>query len=192
MLYHGTISRWHDDKGYGFITQDHTREELFFDLSDCPPDGVRPQVGFVVYFRRQQAANGKVSARQVQGKVFTTPPADSPPLPPLDDVPAPVAVRQRNGRVHGIALLLLLTAGVAGYASLAGRRSAAPANTTTVSSPLPAATPAAATTGFRCDGRQHCSQMNTLQEAAYFLQHCPDTRMDGDNDGEPCESQFAN
>ncbi|MDC7698467.1 excalibur calcium-binding domain-containing protein [Vogesella indigofera] len=190
MLYHGTISRWHDDKGFGFITQDHTREELFFDLSDCPPGGVRPQVGFVVYFQRQQAANGKVSARQVQGKVFTAPPAASPPLPPLDYVLAPAAPRQHHSRVHGIVLLLLLTAGVAGYASYAGRSSAAPASRA-INTSRPATTPAAATAGFRCDGRQHCSQMNTLQEAAYFLQHCPDTRMDGDGDGQPCETQFA-
>lgn len=188
MLYHGTISRWHDDKGFGFITQDHTREELFFHLSDCPPDGVRPQVGFVVYFQRQQGANGKVSARQVQGKVFTAPPALSPPL---DYVLTPAAPRHSHSRVHGIVLLLLLTAGVAGYASFASRSSAAPASTTT-SANRPATTPAAATAGFRCDGRQHCSQMNSLQEAAYFLQHCQDTRMDGDGDGQPCEAQFAN
>ncbi|MDC7710524.1 cold shock domain-containing protein [Vogesella indigofera] len=191
MLYHGTISRWHDDKGFGFITQDHTREELFFDLSDCPPDGVRPQVGFVVYFQRQQGANGKVSARQVQGKVFTAPPAASPPLQPLDYVLTPAAPRHSHSRVHGIVLLLLLTAGVAGYASFASRSSAAPASSA-VGTARPAATPATATAGFRCDGRQHCSQMNSLQEAAYFLQHCQDTRMDGDGDGQPCETQFAN
>lgn len=186
MLYHGTISRWHDDKGFGFITQDHTGEELFFDLSDCPPDGVRPQVGFVVYFRRQQGANGKVSARQVQGKVFTEPPALSPPL---DYVLAPAAPRRHNRRVHGIVLLLLLTAGVAGYASLAPRSGAAPTSSA-VGTTFPAATPAAATAGFRCDGRQPCPQMNSLQEAAHFLRHCPDSRMDGD--GQACEARFAN
>ncbi|WP_166424282.1 excalibur calcium-binding domain-containing protein [Paraglaciecola sp. 20A4] len=41
---------------------------------------------------------------------------------------------------------------------------------------------------FRCDGRQYCSQMTSRAEAEYFLQHCPDTRMDGDNDGIPCEN----
>ena len=102
----------------------------------------------------------------------------------------PAAPRHSNSRVHGIVLLLLLTAGVAGYASYAGRSSAAPASRA-INTSRPATTPAAATAGFRCDGRQHCSQMNTLQEAAYFLQHCPDTRMDGDGDGQPCETQFA-
>ncbi|MDN4503783.1 excalibur calcium-binding domain-containing protein [Alteromonadaceae bacterium BrNp21-10] len=41
---------------------------------------------------------------------------------------------------------------------------------------------------FSCDGRQHCSQMTSRAEAEYFIKHCPDTKMDGDNDGIPCEN----
>jgi hypothetical protein len=41
---------------------------------------------------------------------------------------------------------------------------------------------------FRCDGRQHCSQMNSRAEAEYFVRNCPDTKMDGDFDGIPCEN----
>jgi hypothetical protein len=40
---------------------------------------------------------------------------------------------------------------------------------------------------FVCDGRVHCSQMDSCQEARYFLRHCPGVKMDGDNDGAPCE-----
>jgi len=41
---------------------------------------------------------------------------------------------------------------------------------------------------FSCDGRQHCSQMNSRAEAVYFLRNCPNTKMDGDYDGIPCEN----
>ena len=44
---------------------------------------------------------------------------------------------------------------------------------------------------FRCDGRQYCSQMTSCAEARFFLQHCPNTKMDGDGDGIPCESQWC-
>ena len=44
---------------------------------------------------------------------------------------------------------------------------------------------------FQCDGRTHCSQMTSCAEATYFVNHCPGTQMDGDNDGEPCESQWC-
>jgi len=43
---------------------------------------------------------------------------------------------------------------------------------------------------FRCDGRQLCSQMDSFEEAMFFLKNCPDTKMDGDHDGIPCERQF--
>jgi Excalibur calcium-binding domain len=44
---------------------------------------------------------------------------------------------------------------------------------------------------FRCDGRTHCSQMTSCAEATYFLKNCPDTKMDGNNDGVPCETQWC-
>src|SRR6186997_786394 len=42
---------------------------------------------------------------------------------------------------------------------------------------------------FRCDGRTYCSQMTSCAEATYFLENCPDVKMDGEGDGIPCEKQ---
>lgn len=44
---------------------------------------------------------------------------------------------------------------------------------------------------YQCDGRIHCSEMRSCAEAKYFLKNCPGTKMDGDNDGTPCESQWC-
>lgn len=44
---------------------------------------------------------------------------------------------------------------------------------------------------YRCDGRTHCSQMNSYEKALFFLKNCPGTQMDGDGDGIPCERQFG-
>ena len=41
---------------------------------------------------------------------------------------------------------------------------------------------------FQCDGRVYCSDMHSRAEAEFFVKHCAGTKMDGDNDGEPCES----
>lgn len=43
--------------------------------------------------------------------------------------------------------------------------------------------------GFKCDGRTRCSQMSSCEEAKFFLKNCPGAKMDGDNDGVPCEKQ---
>jgi Excalibur calcium-binding domain len=44
---------------------------------------------------------------------------------------------------------------------------------------------------FTCDGRVYCSQMNSCDEAKYFLEHCPNVKMDGNHDGIPCEKQWC-
>ena len=59
----------------------------------------------------------------------------------------------------------------------------------TATAPTPA--PAATTGGFRCDGRQYCSQMHSCAEAQYFLRHCPDVKMDGDHNGAFTEQLLA-
>lgn len=58
------------------------------------------------------------------------------------------------------------------------------------SSPEPVPTPTREPVNnlYQCDGRQYCSQMNSRAEAEFFLKNCPNTQMDGDDDGIPCEN----
>src|SRR5574343_39561 len=44
---------------------------------------------------------------------------------------------------------------------------------------------------YTCDGRSYCSQMTSCEEATWFLKNCPRTKMDGNNDGIPCERQWC-
>ena len=53
------------------------------------------------------------------------------------------------------------------------------------------ATAAPAAPQFRCDGRIYCSQMTSCEEATFFLRNCPGVKMDGNNDGVPCEKQWC-
>ncbi|MGX9728225.1 MAG: excalibur calcium-binding domain-containing protein [Candidatus Electronema sp. VV] len=34
--------------------------------------------------------------------------------------------------------------------------------------------------------------MRSCEEAKFFLENCPDVKMDGDHDGIPCEDQWCN
>ena len=64
----------------------------------------------------------------------------------------------------------------------------------TLSMPDSPRAPRAATApgnSFKCDGRTHCSQMSSCAEATFFLQNCPGAKMDGNNDGVPCEKQWC-
>jgi len=45
---------------------------------------------------------------------------------------------------------------------------------------------------YSCDGRVWCSDMTSCDEAKFFIRNCQGTKMDGDGDGIPCESQWCN
>jgi hypothetical protein len=64
-------------------------------------------------------------------------------------------------------------------------------NGSTTSSELPTNVSSAKQQEYQCDGRTYCSQMSSCAEATFFINNCPDTKMDGDNDGIPCESQWC-
>ncbi|MCI5219607.1 MAG: hypothetical protein D3914_10580 [Candidatus Electrothrix sp. LOE2] len=44
---------------------------------------------------------------------------------------------------------------------------------------------------FSCQGKKHCSEMTSCAEATFYIRNCPGTKMDGDNDGIPCERQWC-
>lgn len=44
---------------------------------------------------------------------------------------------------------------------------------------------------YQCDGRTRCPQMTSCDEAIFFIKNCPNTEMDGDDDGTPCEKQWC-
>jgi hypothetical protein len=76
------------------------------------------------------------------------------------------------------------------------KRRAAAASALSAPRAAPAAVPASPAPSampniFRCDGRQHCSQMRSCEEAKFFLASCPGVKMDGDRNGIPCEQQWC-
>ena len=92
-----------------------------------------------------------------------------------------------------VALIIVLALGWYGYSQYQRRTNQLEAAESPISliksSPAPvAASPASP---YKCDGRTYCSQMTSCAEATYFLQNCPGTKMDGNNDGIPCEKQWC-
>jgi hypothetical protein len=103
----------------------------------------------------------------------------------------PTAARERHGPkdrwLSGVFTLLAITGlGAYGYSQYTKRvpPEEAPASSSSV-------LPASAASPYSCDGRTMCSQMTSCAEATYFIRNCPNTQMDGDSDGVPCESQFC-
>jgi hypothetical protein len=104
----------------------------------------------------------------------------------------PVAAREPRGpqssRLRNVITLLAVAGlGAFGYSEYTKRVTPRNSLSSGISMPVvPASSP------YTCDGRTRCPQMSSCDEATYFINHCPNTTMDGDGDGVPCESQWCN
>ena len=51
--------------------------------------------------------------------------------------------------------------------------------------------PDVAASQFSQTGELIACEMGSYEEAKFFLDNCPNTKLDGNHDGEPCEAQFG-
>ncbi len=188
MRFEGTLKRWNDEKGFGFIAPAQGGQELFVHVSAFPRDGRRPAESEPISFEVETRPDGKKQAVRVER-----------PLPPGRRTAVEPKSAEPRSRQHSharrsrknpswIALILLVVLGAWGYSRWAEQGLAPEPATTAL--PYVSEVPAGAG-AFRCDGRTHCSQMTSCAEAEYFLKQCPGVQMDGNGDGEPCEQQWC-
>ena len=88
-----------------------------------------------------------------------------------------------------LATLALAAIGFYAYSTIDGQDSSTSNQQTAIA--RTAATPTQSPSRFSCDGRTMCTQMTSCAEATYFIEYCPNTKMDGNRDGVPCEQQWC-
>lgn len=180
MRLEGTLSKWNDDRGFGFIAPAPSGKEVFAHISAFPQDGQRPRQGERLSFEIEAAADGKQRAKEIR---YLDRPAPSVRRPRQSGRPRST----RSSLPRAIPLLIVVALGTYWYTARP-RHSAAPA---TVTAPPAEELVEQASSRFQCDGRTHCSEMRSCAEARFFLDNCPNVEMDGDDDGEPCERQWC-
>lgn len=181
MRIEGILSKWNDDRGFGFITPTQGDQEIFVHITAFPKDGVRPILGEKLIFEIETDKNGKKRAKNLSCPQRPTAMRASPIRR------SPSYRRKEGSGFFGriISLLILVGLGVYGYSEFSRR--AAPLSATALEPPAAQGTSSL----YRCDGRTQCSQMTSCAEATFFLQNCPNVQMDGDHDGVPCEQQWC-
>ena len=163
-------------------------------VSAFPRDGRVPAVGEVLSFEVETGRDGKKCAVRVQ-RIRAAPRAPLRSGRYESDYSARADGRRYSNDSHKsgfgssvIGLVIVAVLGGYGYTEYANRIAqiqGVPQTGTALAAPAPALL------GFKCDGRQHCSQMTSCNEAKLFLKNCPGVQMDGDGDGVPCEQQWC-
>lgn len=180
MRIEGSLTKWNDDRGFGFITPSEGGQEIFVHISAFPKDGVRPSLGEKLTFEIETDNNGRKRASHLlcpkrQIVVRTRPSSRS----------SSYARKERPG-FFGLVISLLIVAGLGVYGYGEYSRHTTPLSIITATPEIQEAS-----SPYRCDGRTHCSQMTSCAEATFFLSNCPNVQMDGNHDGVPCEQQWC-
>jgi cold shock CspA family protein len=197
MRFDGTLTSWNESTRSGIITPGKGGDDIVVHALAFPQGGTVPTVGEPVSFEVETGPDGQKRAHSIARPLATRPSSRT---------------AARHAQAKSISSLvtgaLLALAAVAAVAYAAARPSvnnpvvydsgpaSIAAETVAETRPPRRVDQVAAARFVRpasgvCDGRTRCTQMNSCAEAKFFIDHCPDTKMDGDGDGVPCESQWC-
>ena len=186
MFQEGKIKNYNADRGFGFIEVDGEKRDVFFHITDFPNKNIAPKVGENLKFRKVQDGE-KFKADNIVRLDISSEIERYAYRPSAKQITKSRAnrVQQKQGSLFSnfISYMRLLT--IIGLAYLVFNKYQDLQNNTKSQQVNEAQV---VQQNFSCDGREHCSQMGSYEEAAFFLKNCPNTKMDGDYDGQPCEN----
>lgn len=199
MFKQGVVKSFQQDRGFGFIQLEEGNRDIFFHIKDFPHRDIPVKVGERVKFEivedQAKLRAAEIIRLDIAPEVVRHTP-QSRALSKANNQSRKV-IHTQSANTHksqssakllpslGIIIIIFLAYAVYNkYQEWRDSQVVASQELTTVrSEPV-------APTNFQCDGREHCSQMSSYEEALFFLKNCPNTKMDGDADGIPCEKQF--
>ncbi|MFM9834659.1 MAG: cold shock domain-containing protein [Methylophilaceae bacterium] len=187
MQQQGKIVKWFDDKGFGFIAQDGTNEQIFVHISVFEKGQLRPNIGEVVSY---EVANDIKKGLQAYKVKYANRPSTQSRYSEK--------AYKLNNRVNlfkWICIVALLLISPYLYKKVSfpkwqetqeqqGLKESQPAQHKQV-------VPISNNQSFQCAGKTRCTEMSSCEEAKFYLNNCPGTIADGDGDGIPCEDQWC-
>jgi len=201
MMETGRLVRWNGSKGFGFIEPDDGGKDVFIHITSLKHMVRKPIVGDKIEYIVELQDDGKTKAVKAQivgvatksaNNAHSTPNRSGKKRSPIQMKKATTA----SGTMSRIVIILIVIAigrfAIQAYhdvTNVPGQSSQvqpATIDNKTHDSPR-------ASTQFSCEaGKTHCSHMRSCEEAIFYIKNCPDTQMDGNGDGVPCERQLCN
>ena len=175
MKLKGKLIRWNEERGFGFINSSSVKDDVFIHISELKHMSRRPQINDVIYFDTITDKTGKTKAinatiEGVQRKTIR---------------PKSNKTKKSNLTSNILSIVVILGIAFAAYATY-------PSWSKKLLNSMPVNFVDEDFSGFSCEGKQYCSEMTSCKEARFYLKNCPNVKIDGDNDGTPCESQWCN
>jgi len=175
-MHKGQLKNWNDAKGFGFISSSELSSDTFVHISSLKSMSRKPKAGDTIYFELHKQADGK--SRAIRCRIEGVPmKARRKSHRPYNKKPA--SMSRMVSLVAVIVVCLFIYKRIDVNSQVIPSQHPTPSNVM-VNDYID--------TQFECDGRQYCSQMTSRAEAEFFIKHCPNTKMDGDHDGFPCEN----
>lgn len=204
MFTEGKIKSYHAERGFGFIAIDGEAKDLFFHIKDLPNRNIEPTLGEKLKFQIVEDA-GKLKAEHITRiNVKTEAIRHTPQSRALANESlqkrkqASQNKKQGSNKLFNIifgliilgVFVVVLKPFIFGIYQRAQLSNQPVTPVQTVISQPASQERVVPSQIYTCDGRTHCSQMRSYEEAVFFINNCPGTKMDGNHDGRPCEKQF--
>lgn len=197
LMERGILVRWNDEKGFGFIQPDKSgARDVFIHISVLKKMARKPKVGDSILYQTEVQNDGKIKAviASIEGVAVlaatpTSTTASRTPQVNRGNKSANTKKTQSSLNRLISKLLFVALAGF-GYKAFQQRQETIiEEKPATYSEVQPQRT---VEPQFHCEAsKTHCSHMRSCAEATFYIQNCPNTQMDGDGDGIPCESQWC-
>ncbi|OUY06091.1 cold shock domain-containing protein [Acinetobacter populi] len=192
MIKTGKIKKYNQDRGFGFIESDTDGKAIFFHIKDFPK-GSLPQIGEELTFsvgkdgEKIKAVNIVRLDFPLERNLNHSAKSHKNNLKPI------YKKKSESMSVFSFMSRIILIGGAAFFIYIQIQNYVQRSNL--AHQPISNETLRIAnqqvdssSNSFTCDGRIHCSQMNSKAEANWFVRNCPGTKMDGDGDGDACEN----
>lgn len=208
LMDRGVLVRWNDEKGFGFIqSEKNAAQDVFIHISVLKKMARKPIVGDSILYQTEVQNDGKRKAviASIEGVAVVaasaTPRSHSHVQSRNENFnfDNKNKAHQHNSRKSSfntiIPLLIIVAIVIFGFKQYQEFNEApaideVPVLTNEDIERMPIYE--TATPRFQCEaGKTHCSHMSSCAEATFYIQHCPNTQMDGDDDGIPCERQWC-